>query len=240
MAASADIQARSPQLLVRTAGLGRSFGKEKIISDLDLQLPSGNSLAVVSPSGSGKSTLLAIIGLLLNKSEGELEVCGQNVREMSAASKARVRRLQIGFVFQHTQLIGSLRAIDNVLLGADLLHRSDAAHLAARQLPGVGSKSWPTRAEELLCGFGLERRLHHFPHQLSVGQKRRVAVARALLLAPPLLIADEPTNDLDSASATLVAEALFATPATGTALLLATHDLALAQRAGGIVELRPQ
>jgi putative ABC transport system ATP-binding protein len=207
------------------------------LRDIGVKLKRGRSLAVVSPSGTGKSTLLSILGLLLRKSSGSLELGGQDVDSMNAGKLAETRRLDIGFVFQHTQLIGSLRALDNAAVGASFLHRTDTAPLEKRF--GERRHNFRERAERLLCDFGLKERLYHFPHQLSVGQKRRVAVARALLLAPPLVIADEPTNDLDANSAAVVIEALFAICGRGGALVFATHDRGLAAKADDTLDLAP-
>jgi ABC-type lipoprotein export system ATPase subunit len=226
---------RATDILVSAKELDRRFGTESILKELTVELRRGQSLAVISPSGTGKSTLLSILGLLLRKSSGSLEVYGQDVDSMDAGTLAKTRRLNIGFVFQHTQLIGSLRASDNATVGANLLHRSDAALLKERF--GTRRPNFSELASKLLCDFGLEDRLYHFPHQLSVGQKRRVAVARALLLAPSLVIADEPTNDLDVASAGVVIDALFKVCSRGGALVFATHDRELAARADTVLEL---
>jgi ABC-type lipoprotein export system ATPase subunit len=224
-------------ILVSAHHLNRSFGAEIILQKITIKLQRGQSLAIVSPSGTGKSTLLSILGLLLRKSSGSLELYGQDVDSMNADKLAEARRLNIGFVFQHTQLIGSLRALDNAAVSANLLHRSDAAPLEKRF--GTRRPNFYERASKLLGDFGLEDRLYHFPHQLSVGQKRRVAVARALLLEPPLVIADEPTNDLDAASADVVRDALFAVCNRGGALVFATHDRTLASKADTLLDLAP-
>jgi ABC-type lipoprotein export system ATPase subunit len=222
-------------MLVSACNLDRRFGAEVILQKINIQLQRGQSLAIVSPSGTGKSTLLSILGLLLRKSSGLLELYGRDVDSMSADELAKDRRLNIGFVFQHTQLIGSLRALDNAAVGANLLHRSDAALLEERF--DARRPNFHKRASKLLCDFGLKDRLYHFPHQLSVGQKRRVAVARALLLEPPLVIADEPTNDLDVASADVVRDALFTVCDRGGALVFATHDRELASKADTMLDL---
>jgi ABC-type lipoprotein export system ATPase subunit len=227
----------APDILVSANNLDLSFGADSILQGINIQLQRGQSLAVVSPSGTGKSTLLSILGLLLRKSSGSLELYGRDVDSMSADELAEDRRLNIGFVFQHTQLIGSLRALDNAAVGANLLHRSDAALLEERF--DARRPNFHKRASKLLCDFGLEDRLYHFPHQLSVGQKRRVAVARALLLEPSLVIADEPTNDLDAASADVVVDALFNVCNRGGALVLATHDRELASKADTMLDLAP-
>ncbi|MDR2109542.1 MAG: ATP-binding cassette domain-containing protein [Coriobacteriales bacterium] len=223
------------QTVVSAEGLGRSFASTTVIADVSLKLNRQSTTALVGPSGSGKSTLLSLLGLLLDKSAGHLELFGSSVESLDAGTRACCRRLGIGFVFQHTQLIGALRAIDNVLVQTHFLHAEDRKVLMTRIEGGV--TTLPKRALVLLEAFGLKDRVHHFPHQLSVGQKRRVALARALLLKPPLLIADEPTNDLDAISAQLVCEALFSAAADGHALIFATHDNNLARRADVTVSL---
>ena len=216
-------------ILLEAHNIRRRFGSEWVIDDVSLSVQRGQSIAVVSPSGTGKSTLLSILGLLLDKTEGTLIIAGKNVDTLSAQERAAIRRCGQGFIFQYTHLIGSLRALDNVLVPSRLLQRADKTLLDVFTLE--------TRARSLLDSFGLENRLYHYPHQLSVGQRRRVAVARALLCDPPLIFADEPTNDLDSESARLVSEALFGRLVDGAALVIATHDPALIQRADTVVDL---
>jgi putative ABC transport system ATP-binding protein len=243
-AAQATMSTRSHTLtdaLLAAQGLGRSFAYEHIFADLSFKLTRGMSAAVVGPSGAGKSTLLSVLGLLLNKTAGNLAFYNKDVENLNASDLARHRRLNIGFVFQHTQLLGSLRALDNVLIGKTLLRRQDNQSLRERFASDTQHATLPNilceRAEELLTSFALTERRYHFPHQMSVGQKRRVAVARALLLKPPLILADEPTNDLDAASAKLVASALFSAVEQGQTLVYATHDEGLASRADMIIEL---
>ena len=226
---------RKPDIVLQAEGLGRSFAHEAVFANLDLTLARSSSIAIVSPSGMGKSTLLFVLGLLLDKTAGSLKVYGNEASELDVATLARHRRLDIGFIFQHTHLIGSLRVLDNVLVGANLLHRGDAEILNARL--DSNRRALRERAQELLVSFGLAERLQHFPHQLSVGQKRRVAVARALLLKPPLIIADEPTNDLDTKNAEKISESLFEAVAAGHALVYATHDEDLAKKADSVIDL---
>lgn len=211
----------APVLEVR--GVMKEYGGETILAGCDLALHAGETVAVVGASGEGKSTLLAIAGLLLTPSAGQVLVEGAPTSGLTDAQLSALRARVFGFVFQHTQLIGSLRAIDNVLVpacfgGADM---------------GAAS----ARAAQLVERLGIAHRVNHFPHQLSVGQKRRVALARALVLSPLALVADEPTNDLDPASAQAVADALLGFAADRHAVLFATHDLQLAARADRIVRL---
>ena len=200
----------------------------QVLSDVTFSLDRGKSLAIVAPSGAGKSTLLSIAGLLLRPTSGDVLIDGESTAAMPDDARSALRAGKIGFLFQHTQLVGSLRAIENVVLPAEF---------AAMQ--GQGSAAGTTeRAAELLAQFGLAERMYHFPSQLSVGQKRRIATARALIAQPDLIIADEPTNDLDPENAAKVVDALFAPVVEGRAgLLIATHDAELAERADAVFRL---
>jgi len=210
--------------LLQVKGVSKAFGDNEIIRDTSFAVEEGDTLAFMSPSGSGKSTMLSITGLLLTPDTGEIIVeGGENALALGDTKRSKLRQRMFGFVFQSTQLIGSLRAIENVTAPAGFAGKLD---FDPRE-----------RATELLERFGLADRMQHFPHQLSVGQKRRVALARALLLSPRIIIADEPTNDLDAASAETVADALFDYAAQGHALLYATHDEQLAARADRVFHL---
>ena len=216
-------------MLLKLEHISKTYDEEAVLNDVSLSLDRGQSVAIVAPSGAGKSTLLSIAGLLLEPTEGRVIINGADAGELSEEERCAIRAEHIGFLFQHTQLIGSLRAVDNVTLPADF------AHEAAKRL---SDSEIEDRARDRLIAFGLEERLYHFPSQLSVGQKRRIATARALFLDPALIIADEPTNDLDAENAQLVIEALFAPVKKGEAgLLYATHDMSLAKRADRIVRL---
>ena len=204
--------------LLQIKGISKSFEGAEVIKDTSVTVDKGDVIAFVSPSGSGKSTMLSMAGLLLTPDTGEIIVeGGANALELGDKELSRLRQRTFGFVFQSTQLIGSLRAIENVTAPAGFAGKLDFDVEA--------------RAKELLEQFGLAERMYHYPHQLSVGQKRRAAVARAMLLKPKILIADEPTNDLDEESATRVADTLFEYAEQGNALLYATHVSSLAQRA---------
>ena len=210
--------------LLSVSDLGKSYDATPVLEHTSFEVEAGESMAFVSPSGSGKSTLLSMVGLLLEPTTGMISFAdGTRASELDDTALSRLRQRMFGFVFQHTQLVGSLRAIENVLAPANF----------ARDLDFDPEE----RAHELLGRFGLEDREQHFPYQLSIGQKRRVAVARALLLKPQVIIADEPTNDLDAQSARNVADALFEYAAQGHALLYATHDLDLAARADHLMRL---
>lgn len=210
--------------LLEAERLSKSYGDNVVFEDVSFTLDAGQSISITSPSGSGKSTVLAAVGQLLGVDGGRVLVEGQDVSGLDDEGKAALRRKTFGFVFQHAQLVGSLRAYENVAV-------------PARFAPEVGFDV-DERARGLLCELGLEDRLDHFPYQLSVGQKRRVALARALLLDPKVILADEPTNDLDADSADSVTAKLFEQVEAGRALVLVTHDLDLAARADRRYRLR--
>ncbi len=210
--------------MLEVKGLGKSYGDQTILEGISFTVRSGESVAFVSPSGSGKSTLLSMLGLLLSSTTGTVVVDGQDTDDLDDQQLSALRRNVFGFVFQHTQLVGSLRAVENV----------EAPALFAKDLPFNVRE----RAEGLLRSVGLGERLEHYPFQLSIGQKRRVALARALMMDPPVIIADEPTNDLDAKSAQSVADQLFARVEEGGILLFATHDANLATRATRVMHLK--
>ena len=215
-------------MLLELRDISKSYEDASILDGVSLSLEAGKSVAVVAPSGAGKSTLLSIAGLLLRPTSGQVIIDGLDTATLDDDELSALRCQRIGFLFQHTHLIGSLRAIENAGIPADFLPRE--ARLSTADINA--------RAKEMLDHLGLEDRLYHFPSQLSNGQKRRIATARALFLNPRLIIADEPTNDLDVANAANVVDALFSRVESGEAgLLIATHDAALAERADDILEL---
>ncbi len=205
------------QILLEAENVSRSYGTETILDNVSLQVRAGEVTTIVGPSGSGKTTLLALLALLLEPSSGVIRVAGRDAGGLSDAERSRLRNTYFGFIFQTAQLIGSLSVLDNVLLPAFLAGKTREKRAVAR---------------ELLDRLGLGTRADFLPHQLSLGQKRRVALARALLLRPAVILADEPTNDLDTRRARQVADFLLGLPADGYALVLVTHDTELAERAG--------
>lgn len=212
--------------LLKLENISKAFGGNPIIENTSFEVNPGDTIALTSPSGSGKSTMLAMAGLLMTPDSGSIIVeGGADALAFSDKQLSELHQKLLGFVFQSTQLIGSLRAIENVIAPSNF---------------AVGKLSFnpEERAAELLERFGLADRMYHYPHQLSVGQKRRVAVARAMLLKPRIVIADEPTNDLDEESAKEVANALFEYAEQGNALLYATHVPALAKRAKTVMTLQ--
>ena len=183
----------------------------------------GEFVAVLGPSGSGKSTLLALMAGLDRPSAGEIVLDGERVDRLSEDRLALLRRHKVGFVFQSFQLLGNLTARENVMLPMELLGWSDARR----------------RADELLAAVGLGERGHHYPSQLSGGEQQRVALARALGPRPALLLADEPTGNLDGATGRVVLDLLVALRASaGATLVLVTHDPAVAALADRRIHLR--
>jgi putative ABC transport system ATP-binding protein len=185
------------------------------LADLNLDVRAGEALAVLGPSGSGKSTLLNLIAGLDKPSRGSVTVAGHRVNELTETASAKYRREQIGMVFQFFNLLDDLTVEDNVLLPAQLT-----------RTPRAKAK---LRAAELLERLGIARHTSAFPGRLSGGERQRVAVARALMNRPALLLADEPTGALDSVAAADVRALLAELNADGQTILLVTHDVALAR-----------
>jgi putative ABC transport system ATP-binding protein len=185
------------------------------LDGLTLAVHTGEALAVLGPSGSGKSTLLNLIAGLDKPSHGTVTVDGVRVDKLGEAASAQYRRSRIGMVFQFFNLLDDLTVADNVLLPA--------------QLAGVPRKKALDRANELLSYLGIDRHARAFPGRLSGGERQRVAVARALMNRPPLLLADEPTGALDTASGQEVRKLLTELNRDGQTVLLVTHDLVLAE-----------
>jgi putative ABC transport system ATP-binding protein len=194
-----------------------------IVDSVSLAIEAGECVAIVGPSGSGKSTLLALIAGLDRPTSGEVFVAGAPVHEMSEDALARLRRDTIGFVFQSYQLLTHLTARENVMLPLELR----------------GSGAPRERADALLAEVGLAERGHHYPAQLSGGEQQRVALARAFAAEPALLLADEPTGNLDSTTGQRVLQILDRLRrSSGTTLILVTHDPAVAAMAERWIRLR--
>ena len=194
-----------------------------VLDDVSLDVAAGETVAVAGPSGSGKSTLLGLVAGLDTPTSGTIVVAGAEVTRLGESALARFRRETLGYVFQSYHLISTLTAAENVAVPLDL----------------AGAPGPAARAAELLAGVGLADRGHHYPAQLSGGEQQRVALARAMALDPPLLLADEPTGNLDSTTGAVIVDLLFAwNRERGTTLLLVTHDGALAERADRVVALR--
>lgn len=186
-----------------------------ILEGIDLQVNSGETVALVGASGSGKSTLLGLLTGLDLPSVGSISILGQSLTELDEEGRAKLRAEQIGFVFQSFLLLPTMTALENVMLPAELRGETDCE----------------PRARALLESVGLGDRLHHLPPRLSGGEQQRVAIARAFMTRPRLLLADEPTGNLDSKTGEKVIELLFALNREhGTTLVVVTHDRELASR----------
>jgi len=216
--------------MVVLEGVSKAYGKGdrrvEVLRDLDLEVHRGELLAIVGPSGVGKSTLLHIMGLLDRPDSGRVTVAGEEISSLDAGARARMRNRVIGFVFQYHYLLDELDAVDNVALPLRIAGRKAGA---ARR-----------RALELLERVGLRDRGDHFPDQLSGGEQQRVAVARALAMEPPLLLADEPTGNLDRPNA----EKLFRLVRElhlleGLTSVIVTHNEEMASRCDRIFRLAP-
>jgi putative ABC transport system ATP-binding protein len=211
---------RVRSLSMRLASGGRAVD---VLTDVSLEVPAGQFVAIAGPSGSGKSTLLGLIAGLDQPTAGRIEVAGVVVTELDEDALARFRRDHVGYVFQSFHLVPTLTALENVAVPLELGGDADA----------------DARARSLLAEVGLAERAHHYPVQLSGGEQQRVAVARALARRPPLLLADEPTGNLDSATGKQIIDLLVgANRRLGRTLVLVTHDPALAAHADRIITLR--
>ena len=194
-----------------------------ILDDVALSIPPKQMVAVMGPSGSGKSTLLGLIAGLDRPTEGTIVLDGIDITTLSESRMAKFRRMKIGYIFQSFHLIPTLTALENVLVPLEL-----AGHAAAKDL-----------AAELLHAVGLQDRMHHYPVQLSGGEQQRVAVARAFACRPPILLADEPTGNLDSQTGRHVMDLLLSLHRDyGTTLVLVTHDRAVASLMHRVIALR--
>jgi putative ABC transport system ATP-binding protein len=187
-----------------------------ILDDIRLTILPGEVVAILGPSGSGKSTLLGLMAGLDRPSSGEVRIDGQRIDDLDEDALAILRRTKIGFVFQSFQLLGNLTALENVLMPLEL----------------IGARGARGRAHDLLERVGLAERTHHYPAQLSGGEQQRVALARAFAPRPPILFADEPTGNLDSATGERILELITELQAhERSTLVLVTHDREVARRA---------
>lgn len=200
-------------------------GHIEVLRTASLVVEPGQSVALVAPSGSGKSTLLHLCGLLEHPDEGEVYIDGRPTATLNDAERTRMRRLHIGFIYQFHQLLAEFSALENVML--------------PQMIRGLARRDAAARSKDLLSYLGLGHRLTHRPSELSGGEQQRVAIARALANAPRLLLADEPTGNLDPRTSEHVFTALSElVDATGVAIIIATHNMALARRMHRRVTLR--
>ena len=194
-----------------------------ILNDVGLEVPKGQFLAVVGPSGSGKSTLLGLIAGLDTPTSGSISLNDVNLSSLSEDGLTRLRGIMVGIVFQSYQLIPTLTALENVAVPLEL----------------AGDEKAFGHAHELLISVGLEDRIHHYPVQLSGGEQQRVALARAFARRPPILLADEPTGNLDSETGQKIIDFLVRMhQEQGNTMVLVTHNVALTSRADRVVILR--
>jgi putative ABC transport system ATP-binding protein len=196
-----------------------------ILKGIDLEIPKGQFAAIMGPSGSGKSTLLGLLAGLDSPTSGQVLLDGEDITHLGEDAMAVLRGRKIGFVFQSYHLIPTLTAEENVLLPMELAGRGDSER-------NTGRSGWSARARELLDRVGLKDRFDHYPVQLSGGEQQRVALARAFALRPPILLADEPTGNLDSATGRVVLDLLLAlNREQGATMVLVTHEQSLADSA---------
>lgn len=214
--------------LLEIKNLTKSFtgpkGTIRAVNDISLSIGPGEFVAVRGPSGCGKTTLLLAAGGLLAPDHGEIRVTGENPYRLSPEQRARFRAKHIGFVFQQFHLVPYLTVLDNILVPSLALAPGNHRNLA----------------EELAAQFGLTDRLHHVPAHLSTGERQRTALARALLNKPELILADEPTGNLDSENTRIVLNALTAFTRAGGAVLLVTHDPQAAGHASRGIDMKKE
>lgn len=206
-----------------TLALDSNAGRVEILNGITLDVQKGETLALVGPSGSGKSSLLMLMGGLERATGGSVSALDHDLMAMTEDALARFRREHMGVVFQNFHLVPTMTALENVATPLELAGRRDARERALAELQAVG----------------LAERAHHYPSQLSGGEQQRVALARASAPSPQILLADEPTGNLDQATGEIIMDLLFELHARrGTTLILVTHSDQLAQRCARIVRLR--
>jgi putative ABC transport system ATP-binding protein len=214
--------------IIRMSNIKKVYdtGKVKVeaLKEINLEIHKGEMVAIVGPSGSGKSTLMNLVGCLDTPTEGEYVLAGENVAGVTRDQLAEIRNRRVGFVFQNFNLLPHITALENVEM--PLL------------FGGVRPKERRDRASEVLTRVGLGERLDHKPTELSGGQMQRVAIARALAMNPDIILADEPTGNLDSSSGGDIMSLFTELWQQGRTLVIITHDPALAKRASRVVEIR--
>jgi len=206
--------------VISIKGVNKQFGDVFALKDITFDVKKGEFLSIMGPSGSGKTTLINILSLMDNATEGVYELLGQDVTQISAAEQIKIRRETIGLIFQQFHLIPYLTALENVML-AQYYHSS------------VDVKD----AEAILDRVGLSHRFSHLPSQLSGGEQQRVCIARALINNPEILLADEPTGNLDEKNESIVLELFEQIKSEGKTLILITHNPELGQKADRMITL---
>lgn len=203
--------------------LGDGAGRVHILKGVTLEIEAGQSVGLVGPSGSGKSTLLMVMAGLERADDGSVQVAGSELGPLSEDALAQFRGQNVGIIFQSFHLVPNMTALENVAVPLELAGRSDAFEKAEAELKAVG----------------LGHRLHHYPAQMSGGEQQRVAVARALVVEPKILIADEPTGNLDETTGAQIVDLMFAVQKERkTTLVLVTHDPALAEKCDRTIRVR--
>ncbi|MFG1929626.1 ABC transporter ATP-binding protein [Mycobacterium sp. NPDC048908] len=218
----------SARAVIEVRDLRKSFGRNdaetQILKGIDLQILAGEFVVLIGPSGSGKSTLLSILGLLEPPSSGDVLVNGRSVTQLSRRQLARLRGTKLGYVFQSFNLLAGLSVAENVMLSGLLTgHSGSAQH---------------RRAIELLDQFGLAGKAKRVPAELSGGEQQRVAIARALFSKPDVILADEPTGNLDTRNGRNVIDVLEKLNREGQTIILVTHDLSIAEKAPRLISFR--
>lgn len=198
-------------------------GSVNILKGINLEIGAGEIVSVVGPSGSGKTSMMMLIGGLERQTTGSIRVGGQDLAQLDEDGLARFRRDNVGIVFQNFHLVPTMNAMENVAIPVELAGLDNAFD----------------RAREALASVGLDHRLSHYPGQLSGGEQQRVALARAIVAEPNLILADEPTGNLDGETGETVIELLFSLRAQhGATLMLITHNPAIAERCGRVIDLQ--
>lgn len=214
--------------LIRLEQLQHSFFQgqleQKVLKDISLTITDGETIAITGPSGSGKSTLLSILGLLDNAKHGAYYLRSQEVNSLTKHQKSLVRNRHIGWIFQNFNLLGDMTALENVAL-------------PLRFNPEIPTAQYQQRATEMLKHVGLADKLHSLPSELSGGQQQRVAIARALVNKPSLILADEPTGNLDSATGQSIIDLLLRLSVEGATVVMVTHDPAVANQCQRAIHL---
>ena len=211
--------------MIKLTGIHKSFGQLEVLKGIDLHIKEGEFVSIVGASGAGKTTLLQIIGTLDTDNEGDVIINGVNIKKLSDKELSAFRNKQLGFVFQFHQLLPEFTALENVCMPGLIARRN--------------SKEVEEKAKELLTKLGLQDRFHHKPNELSGGEKQRVAVARALINDPKLILADEPSGSLDSGNKKELHSLLRKLcNEYGLTILLVTHDNELAETSDRIIEMR--
>ena len=226
--------------LLEASGIGKNFGETKVLKDISLTLEQGEALAIIGSSGSGKTTLLRCLNFLERPDTGVIRVNGETMWDAAdpatqRESEVRKKRLHFGLVFQNFNLFPQYTALENVMLAGELLAREQPGYKADKKAVHARLEA---QARELLAQMGLSERAGHYPHQLSGGQQQRVSIGRALMNAPAIVLADEPTGNLDSRNSQEIMELLkLSNKKYSQTLVMITHDENLALQADRIIAI---